>query len=244
MKRRLLINSKLSSTRKRLFREGKLCAWNKGLKGVIHLSEETKRKSASVHLGRKRSKITRYRISEALKGHTCSEETRTKLSLAHKGMHPSFETLRKQSIARRGKKRSIETRRKISRALKEHPCYRAPERSLKISLSRLGKSCMINKHRELYNGIYFRSSWEVIFAKWLDRNNYLWKYEPKRFFFKNYNFSYLPDFYVTNLASYVEVKGRYRPIDDLKIIAFKEEYPDEKLFVVDQNIINFYKEIK
>ena len=80
--------------------------------------------------------------------------------------------------------------------------------------------------RGTYKGITFRSSWEIIYAKWLDLKNYCWEYEPKIFYYEE--FTYTPDFWVNELNSYVEIKGflyRHGDRDITKINRFKQENP-------------------
>jgi len=78
-------NKKQADTKKKLYREGKLVAWskglrgiktkpngipawNKGLKGIYKDSEETKRKKAKAFLGKKHSMETIKRLSDMKKG--------------------------------------------------------------------------------------------------------------------------------------------------------------------------------
>jgi len=86
-----------------------------------------------------------------------------------------------------------EVRKKISISVKKyrklhpekHPMKR-PEIRAKFKgrlNNRYGKSPKLPKWHK-YNGKKFRSSWEVIFAKWLDKKGLTWQYEPKRFFFE------------------------------------------------------------
>ena len=65
------------------------------------------------------------------------------------------------------------------------------------------------KHR--YKGIWFRSSWEVIAAKWFDQQEYAWKYEPQvfRLDWQGETISYIPDFWVDEMESFVEVKAQW-----------------------------------
>ena len=74
-----------------------------------------------VRKGRKKSKETKRKISEALKGHTVSEETKRKISKSRKGQEPcnkgkigvySKATKRKMSEAQKARKKS-----RISRSI-------------------------------------------------------------------------------------------------------------------------------
>ena len=75
-----------------------------------------------------------------------------------------------------------------------------------------------------FGGYRMRSKWERLFAKFLDLNNIKWKYEPKKFYLKQLNHYYLPDFYIPEWDTYVEVKGYMSEGALKKINAFKYEY--------------------
>ncbi len=62
-----------------------------------------------------------------------------------------------------------------------------------------------NSNRELYKDTYFRSGWEVKYAKWLDSKNIKWEYEKDTFKLKDT--TYTPDFYLPEQNIYVEIKG-------------------------------------
>lgn len=92
---------------------------------------------------------------------------------------------------------------------------------------------------------YFKSDWEVKFAKFLQflkeqKHIHEWEYEPQTFWFdeiKRGIRSYLPDFKIINLdATYywVEVKGYMDRKSRTKIKRFKKYYPQEQLVVIDK----------
>ena len=56
-----------------------------------------------------------------------------------------------------------------------------------------------------YTGLQFRSKLEARWAVFLDHLRIEWVYEPQRF--HHGNCSYLPDFYLPNLKTWIEVKG-------------------------------------
>ena len=91
--------------------------------------------------------------------------------------------------------------------------------------------------------IWLRSTWEYIYAKWLDKNNILWKIEEKSYKLKNGE-NYRPDFFIYNnndiLQYIVEVKGYYKN-RLYKYEMFKKEY-NIKIILVDS--INDYIEEK
>lgn len=92
--------------------------------------------------------------------------------------------------------------------------------------------------------IYFRSSWEVNYARYLEflrekKQIKEWFYEPQIFWFheiKRGTRSYLPDFKVVRLDEshyWVEVKGYLDAKSKTKIKRFNKYYPHEELRVVD-----------
>jgi hypothetical protein len=82
-----------------------------------------------------------------------------------------------------------------------------------------------------YNGIWMRSSYEIAYAKWLDKNNMKWLYEPKAFEItyeyngKDKEGTYRPDFYLPETDEYIELKGYWRDDAKVKFESFKEQYP-------------------
>lgn len=155
--------------------------------------------------------------------------------------------IEKIKIANTGKKRSEESRLKYGKTSSERMKL---DKYRKIALENInnwnkrnnngkgknnpnyGKGCHRSK-RYKYKNIMFRSTWEAFFAKFLDKFNLTWKYEPKRFEFKLLDKTYLPDFFVEEWNCYVEIKGRYTQDCINKIDCFYQEYPDENLIVID-----------
>jgi len=88
----------------------------------------------------------------------------------------------------------------------------------------------LNSIKIKYNNIFFRSSWEVKFAKWCDNRNIKWEYEPKTFDLGKT--TYTPDFYVPIYAAYIEIKGYFRPDARKKVNLFKKLYPKEELMIL------------
>ena len=106
--------------------------------------------------------------------------------------------------------------------------------------------------REDLESIYFQSSWEANYARYL---NFLvstgeiegWEYEPDLFVFgeiKRGARSYLPDFkvyHVDGRIEYYEVKGRMFPKSKLKFKYMAKYYPDVKEKLIDRDA---YRAIK
>jgi hypothetical protein len=75
-----------------------------------------------------------------------------------------------------------------------------------------------------YNNIWMRSTWEVAYAKYLDKNKVKWLYESKTFDLGNT--TYTPDFYLPKSDTYVEIKGYLRTNAKKKIKLFKKLFKD------------------
>ncbi|MFA5585345.1 MAG: hypothetical protein WDA02_02205 [Saccharofermentanales bacterium] len=85
------------------------------------------------------------------------------------------------------------------------------EIKIKTSNKRGVQGYYYNKSLNKY--VWLRSSWEYIYAKWLDKNKYLWDIEYKTFNISN-NLSYRPDFFIfdnnMNIIKIVEIKGYWK----------------------------------
>jgi predicted nuclease of restriction endonuclease-like RecB superfamily len=77
---------------------------------------------------------------------------------------------------------------------------------------------------QYYKGIYMRSSYEIIYAKWLDMLNYHWIYEATTFNLGNT--TYTPDFYLPSAQTYIEIKGFWRDDAKKKFKLFQKLYPE------------------
>lgn len=92
------------------------------------------------------------------------------------------------------------------------------------------------------NKYYFRSSWEVYYAEYLEfllSNNKIesWEYEPKTFVFPDneYPYTYKPDFKITfKNGNHVwrEVKGWFCEISKAKDYKFRKYFPNEPIRIV------------
>jgi predicted nuclease of restriction endonuclease-like RecB superfamily len=104
----------------------------------------------------------------------------------------------------------------------------------------LNKKCPWNKirnqnsvpkpHWQEYKNTMMRSSWEVNFAKWCDRYNITWQYEPKTFRFKQS--AYTPDFYLPEFHIFIEIKGYFPSKIRQKLYRFKKFFPYLNLLVI------------
>lgn len=101
------------------------------------------------------------------------------------------------------------------------------------------------KRKDLEN-IFFRSAWEANIARLLNFKKIKWLYEPKTFYFNNAKVvSYTPDFYLPELDIWIEVKGWFDEKSKQKMLAFKNEYQNEKIVLIGEceyrNIEKVYK---
>lgn len=95
-------------------------------------------------------------------------------------------------------------------------------------------------------GHYVRSSYEHNFAKFLRQNNIQYQYEPRVFkvIIHGVQGSYRPDFWISNI--WIEIKNSYNVQDiqfNQKLNAFKEQYPQEIIYVIvgNEKEINTWK---
>jgi hypothetical protein len=132
------------------------------------------------------------------------------------GKFHSKQTRDKMSKAKIGKKASESTRKKLSESRK------GKKNSMfgKVTHGKWGK----------YKGINMRSSWEILYAKYLDKNKIKWIYEPKAFDLGDA--TYTPDFYLPKENLYIEIKGFWRDNSKKKFNSFKKTYKEVKIKVL------------
>jgi len=94
-------------------------------------------------------------------------------------------------------------------------------------------------HWAEYAGVKLRSTWEIRLAKALDGKKLKWQYEPERFDLGWC--TYLPDFYVPAMKSYVEVKGYFDPKSKDKVAAFRKQYPHLSLIVATDRVLKLFE---
>ena len=90
------------------------------------------------------------------------------------------------------------------------------------------KKSYIGKRKDL--GISCRSSWEANVLRYFDHIGWKWLYEPKVFPFlkeRRGAISYLPDVYLPEYDTYVEIKGFLDSKSRGAIRKFKKYYPNE-----------------
>ncbi len=81
---------------------------------------------------------------------------------------------------------------------------------------------VVGQHR-----CYFRSSWELAVAHYLENQNLVWKYEYRRYQLASLDKTYVPDFFILDndtIEKIIEVKGWMKQKDRDKIASFRSEY--------------------
>lgn len=119
---------------------------------------------------------------------------------------------------------------KAAKKANSHPLSK--EHKEKIKKSMMGKnkgknSALFGKipqpiKRCKYKRIKMRSSWEVAYAKYLDKQGIKWLYESKTFDLGDT--TYTPDFYLPESDTYIEIKGRWFKGAKEKFNLFRKKY--------------------
>ena len=81
-----------------------------------------------------------------------------------------------------------------------------------------------------YKNIFFHSTWEVAYAKYLDKKRAKWNYESIHFDLGNS--TYTPDFYLMDEDKYIEIKGYWREDAKKKFKKFKRKYPNINIIIL------------
>ena len=141
--------------------------------------------------------------------------------------------IRNKSECHKGLKRSEEAKQKMSG--KNSPAYG--------KIAHHGKGAY-------YKGVWMRSSYEIAYAKYLDKNNIKWQYEPKYFeiiyLYKGIKKegTYTPDFYLPETNEYIEIKGWWRDDAEYKFNTFKSKYSNINIKVLNKEKLQFLEVIK
>lgn len=171
--------------------------------------------------GRKGKNHPLFNKISPFKNHNHTDESKKKNSDAHKGKKSWNKGLTSEIDNRiisgeNHPSKRIEFRIKLSkeRQGKNNPSYGKPQYH--------GKRYYYNS--PLQGNICFRSSYELAYAKYLDKNKILWYYEIETFELSD-EMTYTPDFFLPRYDKFIEVKGYMRKLSQEKINKFKEEYP-------------------
>lgn len=84
--------------------------------------------------------------------------------------------------------------------------------------------------------VSMRSTWEVLYATYLNNNAIDWKYESKTFVLSDGR-AYTPDFYLTSTNEWVEVKGWLTPEHKNKIELWQSNNPTLKLILANRKYL-------
>jgi hypothetical protein len=88
---------------------------------------------------------------------------------------------------------------------------------------------LLHSKKIQYKSIWMRSSWEVKYAKYLDKNHIKWLYESKTFDLGKT--TYTPDFYLPESDTYVEIKGYLRDNAKNKLRLFYKHFKNLKILL-------------
>lgn len=161
------------------------------------------------------------KISLSMRGkrHPQTETTKRKISKANKGKHNSSKTEFKK-----GHKQSNTGKTHFKKGYKHTDKWKiVMSRKMKGNNNGFKKGQVSCWGREKYKNIWMKSSWEVKYARWLDKQNIKWLYEPKTFDLGNT--TYTPDFKLKG-RKYIEIKGWLSPEAYFKIKEFILGNPD------------------
>jgi hypothetical protein len=150
------------------------------------------------------------------------------------------ETHLKVSKALTGKAKSEEHKKNISKTRIEKGLSKGKNNPMYGKHPITTKGFKYGKREDL-NNQFFRSTWEANFARILEYEHKSYEFEKYRFTIKmnNQDYTYLPDFKVDDI--FYEIKGFWYDDAKLKVEAFKQQYPNIKLIIID---FDKYNELK
>lgn len=213
------------------------------------LTPEHRAKIAAALKGRTFNDDRLEKMHAACRGKKLSDEHKAKLSAARAGRKLSRDHVEKIASANRGRTHTAECRARMSQAAKmrvrtpaeierfirgnPHRGKPLPEATKqKIRAVALGREARFAKP-VVWNGTRFRSTWEVRVASALTDLGVEWLYEPRSFILSDGS-RYTPDFYLPDDHAYWEVKGWFSATAVRKIRAFRSEYAETPLVVIDK----------
>jgi hypothetical protein len=173
--------------------------------GLRH-SEATKARMAEVSRGRMHSATTRQKIADAKRGRPRPDLVGNRLSV---GRVLTVEQRQRIGAAQVGRRHTAATRERLSAVLTGRTFTDSTKDQMSASAARrvmreAGAVEFLDRHGRLWR---FRSEWERRFAERLDRDGLSWRYQPDCLLLSTGR-RYIPDFWVEEWRSYVEVKGR------------------------------------
>lgn len=217
---------------------------------LVKLSKIMNRPKTSISAKAKEMGLTKYGNFTKEERNQRGEQFRnTRKIIEHPrgmlGKHHTDKSKQKMSIA--GKERasnmSYEEKHKIAMKAVE---TKRKNGTLNNTTSNAYSRTKSGKRKDL-NNQFFRSSWEANVARILNHLNIEWEYEIKRFVFESDNElgvdSYQPDFYLSKLNIWIEVKGWLDEKSKIRLKLFREYYPEEydNLIFIDQSFYNLLR---
>jgi hypothetical protein len=212
-------------------------------------------------LGTKRPQNVIDALVKSNKGKKRSDNFKADVSKRTKGVGNPFYGKKHLIHPNLGKKLSIETKQKIGAHKKgktfEDLYGKEKANQLKNNL----KKRMLGKNNHFFGKIfhpkrsnyflndihnrtfYFRSSWELKTAQFLDINKLNWEYETRAFpvLINEKTFHYIPDFYIKEENYFIEVKGFWRLDAKEKYNLFLMQYPEINIKIWDKTVLKFLK---
>jgi hypothetical protein len=180
-------------------------------------------KKHSEEVVRKHIERFKGKTFEELYGDEKAEKLKQELSIRNSGENNPFYGMTHSELSL--KKMSI-IQKKIARKGKDSNFY--------------GKKYWPKRGKELiYDNIRFRSNWEVLTAKYFDKNNIKWQYEPKVFLL-NEEMTYTPDFYLLDSNKWIEVKGYWYDDAIIKYNKFIEIFKNIEIEIWDEAKLKQY----
>lgn len=191
------------------------------------------------------------KISLANKGHATWNKGLTGIKTNDRG-HSSWSkglSIHTSEILRlSGEKRSVSLKKNGTNKGSNNPLFgthQSSETKVKTLDTKIRHDTLLPRCRRIFSYrlkdtslVYFRSSWELAYARYLDKNNIEYQYEPKRFKISNGTGCYTPDFYIKGLNQWHEVKGFLTDKAKEKMEIFKNEYPKETLCLIDEKVLH------
>lgn len=174
-------------------------------------------------------------------GKVTSAETIDKIKKSRFGIEPwnkgltnvySKDTLEKMSKSSKGKPKSNLAKQHMKENHYDCSGSNNPMFGIKGHLKNVINSRGIRSYYQSpYQGrIYLRSSYELAYAQYLDKNNKDWLYES--IIFNLGDTTYTPDFFLIKDNKFIEIKGYMSKCAQNKINLFNKLYPDELLIIL------------
>lgn len=190
------------------------------------MSEKQKQQKREMFINMNQSEEFRQKNSEILTGKPKSENHKEALREA-KANEDKKHRAKVNGDNRRGKKHTKETIETIAKnsALQKHPF--SGKAGIRVDL---GHNC--------------RSTWEANFARILKLLDVKYQYEKTVWLKRDdgTDLLYMPDFYLPEYDSYVEIKGRWYDDAREKFELFKKTYPNAKMHLIELKQYSRYAE--